>query len=648
MADVPRGDGHIQIQGGRPPRRTPLQADTEDPLMPSKNLFTENDDLQFHFHHGIDWNPLIAAWHDEGEGPLNAGETKQQYEEALSLVGEFCAREVAPRAAGIDQAGIRWNDGEVILPDGLVTNLEAAKQLGILAVSLPKALGGWNFPYTVNAMMVEMISTACPNTLSFLAFYQSPAMMLLRFASDEIKERYIPKLASGEISGSVAMTEPEAGSDVGALTTAAVDAGDGAWRITGRKQFITNGCGDIALVLTRTDPRSKGLEGLSMHLVPRYIEREGQRVRNFEIGKPEHKMSLRGSPTLEQYFDHSIGYLIGEAGKGWEYILSFMNEARVAVGIQALGICQAAYRKAHDYARQRQQMGKVIARHELVADMLLDMDLEIRALRAMIYEATQTEDRRVGLQKLLAEGKLSEAEIKTVKPLIKKLEHSSRELTPLIKYWGAEKAVEISRKALQIHGGYGIFESYEVERHLRNSVITAIYEGTSQIQALMALKDQLNWAMSRPKDFVSARLALKAAKSRAGAATKSLLAIRDEISSAIQYLVLDILREKKKGAKGSGKDLGWIQMIRQGKSAFSRDDLKHFSYALLNAERLATMFSLYHGARLLKALADHSDNEERTTLADRYLRRRRAVVESLGAQIRSGERSTLEYIQENS
>ncbi|MBZ5535293.1 MAG: acyl-CoA dehydrogenase family protein [Acidobacteriia bacterium] len=615
--------------------------------MPSKNLFAENEDLQFHFHHAVDWNQVTAAWHEESDGPLNVDETRQQYEEVLSLVGEFCAREVEPRAAGIDQAGIQWKDGEVTLPEGLVSNLEGAKQLGILAVSLPKELGGWNFPFTVNAMMVEMISTACPNTLSFLAFYQSPAMMLLRFASDEIKKRYIPKLASGEISGSVAMTEPEAGSDVGALTTSAVDAGDGAWHVTGRKQFITNGCGDIALVLTRTDAHSKGLEGLSMHLVPRFIERDGKRVKNFEIGKPEHKLSLRGSPTLEQYFDNSIGYLIGEPGKGWEYILSFMNEARVAVGIQALGICQAAYRKAYDYGRQRRQMGKAIAQHELVADMLLDMDLEIRALRAMIYEATQMEDRRVGLKKLLAEGKLTEAEGRTVKQLVKKLEHASRELTPLIKYWGAEKAVEITRKALQIHGGYGIFESYEVERHLRNSVITAIYEGTSQIQALMALKDQINWAMSRPKDFLSSRLALKAAKSRAAAGTKNLLAIRDEISSSIQYLVLDILREKKKGSRMAGKDLSWIQLIRQGKSAFSREDLKHFSYALLNAERLATMFSLFHGARLLKGLADHSDDEGRATVADRYLRRREPVARSLAAQIRSGDRTTLEYIQEN-
>jgi len=615
--------------------------------MPSKNLFTENDDLQFHFHHAVDWNQLAAAWHDESEGPLDVEETKQQYQEALSLVGEFCAREVAPRAAEIDQTGIQWKDGEVVLPDALLKNLEAAKRLGILAVSLPKDMGGWNFPFTANAMMVELISTACPNTLSYFAFYQSPAMMLMRFGSDELKHEYVPKLASGEISGSVAMTEPEAGSDVGALTTSAMDAGDGAWRINGRKQFITNGAGDIALVLTRTDPKSEGLDGLSMHLVPRFIRRDGKRVRNFEIGKPEHKMSLRGSPTLEQYFENSIGYLIGEAGKGWEYILSFMNEARAAVGIQALGICQAAYRKAFDYAQQRHQMGKAIARHERVADMLLDMELEIKALRALIYDATQAQDRLVGLKKVLEEGRLSESEHRTVTHLIKKLERYSRELTPLIKYWGAEKAVEISRQALQIHGGYGIFESYEVERHFRNSVITAIYEGTSQIQALMALKDQLNWAIAQPKDFLTNRLALKAAKSKATGPSKKLLAMRDEISSAIQYLILDTIREKQKGARAAGGSLSWMKLIRQGKSAFSREDLKHFSYALLHAERLATMFSLYHGARLLKSLAEDTGDAERIRVAESYLQRRLPVVRFLGAQIRSGDRTTLEYIQEN-
>lgn len=615
--------------------------------MTSNNFFTENEDLQFHFYHAVNWEQVASAWHDPREGELQVKAVKEEYEEALKLVGEFSAREVAPRAAEIDQAGIQFRDEEILFPEALLKNLEAAKQLGILAVSLPKDLGGWNFPYTVNAMMVELISTACPNTLSCLAFYQSPAMMLLRFASDELKQKYIPRLASGKISGSVAMTEPEAGSDVGALKTSAVDAGDGAWHITGRKQFITNGCGDIALVLTRTDPHSKGLDGLSMHLVPRFLEQDGKRVKNFEIGKPEHKMSLRGSPTIEQYFDHSIGFLIGEAGRGWEYILSFMNEARVAVGIQALGICQAAYNKAFNYAHQRRQMGKLIAHHELVADLLLDMELEIKGLRAMIYDATQTHDRVVGLQKVLAEGELKETERSSLKNLLRKLERYARELTPLIKYWGAEKAIEITRKALQIHGGYGIFESYEVERHLRNSVITAIYEGTSQIQALMALKDQLNWTLSRPQEFLSGRLALKGAKLKATGMDKKLLGMRDEISAAIQCLILDILREKKKAARQAGKPLGWWRLMREGKSAFSREDLKHFSYALLNAERLAAMFSHYHSARILKSHAEITGDEKRRLLAARYIHRRLPVLQALGACICSGERSTLDYIRED-
>ncbi len=613
--------------------------------MPLKNFFTESQDLQFHFDHGIDWNQVAAAWHDPSEGELRVDDIRDQYREALSLVGEFCARDVAPRAAEVDRVGVQWKDGEIVLPEALQKNIATAREMGILAVSLPKELGGWNFPYTVNAMMVEMISTACPNTLSLLAFFQSPAMLLLRFAGEELQQKYIPRLAGGEISGSVAMTEPEAGSDVGAITTRAVDAGDGSWRITGRKQFITNGCGDIALVLTRTDPHSKGLDGLSMHLVPRFLERDGKRVRNFEIGKPEHKMSIRGSPTLEQYFDNSIGYLIGESGKGWHYILSFMNEARVAVGIQALGICQAAYAKAFAYAHERRQMGKPIAHHELVADMLLDMELDICGLRAMIYDATQTQDRIVGLERVLAEGQLSETEQTTIRKLIRKLERYARELTPLIKFWSAEKAVEISRKALQIHGGYGIFEAYDVERHLRNSVITAIYEGTSQIQALMALKDQMNWAMSRPQEFLSVRVGLKGKRWTKGGAPKQLAAMRDEISAAIQFLILDVLREKKKGSQAEGKSFSWWKLLRQGKGAFSREDVKHFRYALLNAERLAGMFSLYHGGRLLKSLADNSGNDSRRALAERYLIRRLPVVQFLGGQIRSGERTTLEFIR---
>ena len=615
--------------------------------MLSKNLFHENSDLLFHFHRVVDWNQVAAAWHDREEGELSAAEAQQQYEEALNLVGEFCARDLAPRAAEIDREGVEWRDGEIVLSEALRKNIAAARDLGILAVSLPKDLGGWNFPYTVNAMMVELISTACPNTLSLLVFFQSPAMMLHRFAGKELIQRYVPLLARGEISGSVAMTEPEAGSDVGAIRTSAAPAADGTWRITGQKQFITNGCADIALVLTRTNPSAEGLDGLSLHLVPRFVQRNGKRDKNFEIGKPEHKMSLRGSPTLELYFDNAVGFLIGEEGKGWPYILSFMNEARVAVGIQALGICQAAYDRAFHYAHERRQFGKVIAHHELVADMLLDMELEIQGLRAMIYDATQAQDRMVGLERVLAEENLSEKERATLQRLIRKLKRYARELTPLIKFWAAEKAVEISRKAIQIHGGYGIFESYDVERHLRNSVITAIYEGTSQIQALMILKDQLNWALSRPREFVSLRLGLKGNRWKAGGSSKKLFAMRDEISSVIQFLILDILKEKRKD-NSSGDKISWWKLLRQKEGAFSRNDLKHFSYALLQAERLATMLSNYHAARLLMASADQTEDEARATSAERYLTRRLPVVQFLGAQIRSGDRSTLQFIQDDS
>jgi len=275
------------------------------------------------------------------------------------------------------------------------------------------------------------------------------------------------------------------------------------------------------------------------------------------------------------------------------------------------------------------------------------MELEIAGLRAMIYDAAQTQDRMVGLERVLAEEKLSEEEQVTLKRLVKQQERYVRELTPLIKYWGAEKAVEISRKALQVHGGYGIFEAYEVERHLRDSIITAIYEGTSQIQSLMSLKDQLNWTMSRPQAFLKRRLAVKGAKTKATGVDKMLFSMRDHISSAIQFLVLDMIREKRREARRKGQSLSWLQLARQGKSAFSREDLKHFSYALLNAERLSTMLSHYHCGRLLKAQADRSGNESRARLAARYIQRRAPVVGYLAECIRSGERSTLEFIRED-
>src|SRR5438477_888331 len=362
------------------------------------NFFTDNDDLQFHFRQGVAWGPFVPLW-EEGfsfdDGPRSLAEARELYADVLREVGEYAAREIAPRAREIDEQGVGFENGRVLPPPALLHNIEGLKRLGVMGVNLPRDLGGSNFPITAGAMLGEILSRACTNTFLLHVFHQGPAVPIARFGTREQALAWVPRLAAGEISGSVAMTEPDAGSDVGNVSTTAVPEGD-HWRITGRKQFITNGGGEICVVLARTEPGSKGLEGLSLLLCPR--EEDGRA--NFRVARPESKMVIRGSATCELSFEGSCGQLLGPRGAGFSEILTFMNEARIAVAIQGLGIAEAAARAARAYAEKRVQMGRPIARHEMVADMLLDMETEVAALRALVSRCVQIHDRILGLERL--------------------------------------------------------------------------------------------------------------------------------------------------------------------------------------------------------------------------------------------------------
>ncbi|HET8646588.1 MAG TPA: acyl-CoA dehydrogenase family protein, partial [Vicinamibacteria bacterium] len=328
------------------------------------NPFTGNADLQHHFQQGIRWDRIVPLW-EEGfrfeDGPRSLQEARELYEASLTEAGEYMAREVAPRARAIDEQGVSFENGQVVQPPGLLANIEGFRKLGMMAMSLPRDVGGYNFPFTVGAAFMECLSRSCTNTLLLHAFYQGPAVMILRFGTPDQVERWVKPLAAGAISGAVAMTEPDAGSDVGNVQSSAVPE-EGHWRLSGRKQFITNGCGDVCIVLARTEAGSRGLEGLSLFVVPR---REGDRD-NYRVARPEKKFVIRGSATCELSFDASCAELLGQRGQGFAGILTFMNEARLTVGIQGLGLCEAALTAAQEYAARRVQMGWPIARHELV------------------------------------------------------------------------------------------------------------------------------------------------------------------------------------------------------------------------------------------------------------------------------------------
>jgi alkylation response protein AidB-like acyl-CoA dehydrogenase len=366
------------------------------------NFFTDNQDLQHHFRQAVRWERFVPLWEPgfaSPEGPSSLEEARELYQASLTEAGEYLTREVAPRARAIDEQGVGFRDGEVVHPPPLLESIAGLRRLGLMGLTLPRAVGGFNFPLTVGAMFVESLSRACTNTMILYVFHQGPAFMVLRYGAPDQVERWVKPLGAGEISGAVAMTEPDAGSDVGALSTTAVEEG-GHWRLDGRKQFITNGCGEMCIVLARSEKGSTGLEGLSLFVVPR---RENGKD-NYRVARPEKKFVIRGSATCELAFDGSCAELLGRRGAGFEHILTFMNEARVAVSIQGLGIAEASLQAARGYAARRVQMGRPIARHEMVADMLLDMEAEVAALRALVYRCTQLQDRIVGLERSVGDG----------------------------------------------------------------------------------------------------------------------------------------------------------------------------------------------------------------------------------------------------
>ena len=602
--------------------------------MPLKqNFFTTNQDLQFTFNHTIPWDhlvPIIERDFHDPTGPQDTEEAIDLYREALTLVGEYAGHVISARAREVDEAGSRHVEGPVSVPKPLLQNLDGLKDLGVVGLSVPRRYGGESFPFTVSSMNLEIIARACPSTMVQYAFFISPAMMLLRYGCEGMRQRYIPRLATGEISGSVAMTEPQAGSDVGLVATSARLEGD-EWQINGRKQFITNGCGDFCIVLARSEEGSSGLDGLSLFVVDRRPGEGEDAVDNYVIERAENKVCITASATCGLAFNDSRAQLLGERGQGWREILTFMNESRVAVGIQGLGTAQAALEEARTYAAERVQMGKPIREHPLVAAMLLDMETTVTALRALAYEATVQYDISEGLQ--LEIDMLPEGEPRRVQ-LEKRARKSARylrELTPLVKWFGAEEVIRVCRTAMQIFGGYGVVKEYEVERIFRDSLILPIYEGTSQIQALMATKDLMKAAISKPSALLGGTISPSlTAASFEGPLGKLYGKARSDFNSAVRALLADLL--KKQGP-------GRVLALARNKATISETDT---AYVLLHAERLTAALAHLHAARLLAEQA--SRYRERAAVATRAMRRAAEVCASTERAVKSGDRSTLDQI----
>ncbi len=522
------------------------------------NLFTDFPERVEQMKKLCDFERLAGPLEDAFGEPgfyKNPAEAAEFYLGALEEIGKVCAKEIKPQAKAIDEEGCRLVDGEVILPEALKSHLKRCVDLGVFAAPIGREHGGLNLPRTVQLMALEMFGHACPNTSLTVACF-SMADFVAQEGSEEQKKRYLPHLINNDWQTSMALTEPNAGSDLGKLRTHARRDGD-RWLINGTKQFITNGSSDITFALVRTDPKSEGLKGLSVMIVPRKIDGKN----NYRVTKIEDKVCLHASPTCELVFEDSVGELMGDEGAGFKVMAELMNGARLAMSALSVGIATSALEAARDFARQRVTMGKPIIQHPMIADMIYEMDVEIRAMRSLVMEAGIAYD-----YMQIAKKKGDEKEFKRWKKRY-------RRLTPLCKYLCTERAIVIARNAVQIYGGYGVCREYPVERIWRETVIYPIYEGTSQIQSLMVLKDTLKDVATQAGGFLG---------SLAGAWAESLvsrdpvkqvvLQARNELNQGIRQILMSIIKDKFKTD---------IDSLRQSKI---QEFLKEFSLQLLTAK----------------------------------------------------------------
>ncbi len=452
------------------------------------NFYTDNDDIRFLLKH-IDL-ASVAGLTEQGfkfasdfdYAPADADEAIQNYRLVLDSLGRLSADFIALRAEDNDRTGCTLNeDGSVSYAPGIAESLDKLAKAEVMGFTLPHRFGGLNFPNLIYSVAIEIVSRADASLMNIFGL-QGIADTIDFFASEEIKARYLPDFSEGKVTGAMVLTEPDAGSDLQAIKLKAFQDKNGNWLLHGVKRFITNGCGDVLLVLSRSEPDISDGRGLSL-----FVCEPGPTV---HIRRLEDKLGIHGSPTCEIFFDNTPCRLIGERQRGLiTYVMSLMNGARIGIAAQSVGIAEAAYRVARDYAASRKQFAVKIEKLPAVRDMLIDMKIAIEAGRALLYESTRIVDFEIGTKKLLENNPPDDkAQAKQLKNNARKYKRYASMLTPMSKYYCSETANKVAYDSIQVLGGSGYMRDYPLERHARDARITTIYEGTSQLQIVAAVR----------------------------------------------------------------------------------------------------------------------------------------------------------------
>jgi hypothetical protein len=599
------------------------------------NFYADNGDIQFHLDH-LDLEPLVRLREPDFEdaavydyAPADVADAIDNYRRVLDLVGGIAGDVIAPLSPQIDTEGshLDTDAGCVRYAPGIRKALDVLAQADLMGATLPRRYGGLNLPGIIFAMATEIVSRADASLMNIFGL-QGIAETINLFASEEQKQRFLPRFAAGQVTGAMVLTEPDAGSDLQNVQLRAYQDQTGQWRLQGVKRFITNGCGEVLLVLARSEPDETGGMGLSLFLAERGPARQPATARPvavpggdavaspaIRIRRTEVKMGIHGSPTCEMQFNDAPAELVGERRRGLvTYVMALMNGARIGIAAQSLGIAEAALRVARNYAATRVQFGRTIDRFPAVADLLAEMKLAIESGRALLYEATLAADYEYALEAATDREK-DPARRSEINKEQKKYKRLAAFLTPVAKYYLSEMCNRVAYEAISVLGGSGYMKDYPLEQLYRDARITSIYEGTSQLQVVAAVRG----VMSGTAEKRFAELAAGAAPEGFDAEAAQLAETRKKLAAAVEYV-------KKQPAD-------YVDLCARALVDVAAD--VYLGYLWLGMARHSTL-------RSGSAAAAEDGSAAKATIAHRFISR--AVPRCDGALrlITSGDRSTLD------
>jgi 3-(methylthio)propanoyl-CoA dehydrogenase len=495
--------------------------------------------MRFYVDHMVDWRSLLEL---RGGSGLDVAAEVGAYRSILETAGEL--------AAGFEvEARLHWSDEATLTPDGgaqspphIRAAYEQLREAGLVSTTVSETYGGPGLPALLNGMLMEMFSRADPSLMMVVGLQTGAAGDIEKYGDDAVRAKWLPRFVDGSVQGCMDLTEPQAGSDLGGIATRATDLPDGRVRVDGQKIFISNGGAEVHLVLARdaaTFEQSRGTtNGLSLVLVPRHQD-DGS-PNGVRVTRLERKLGIHGSATCEVVFTGAIGTRLGKPGQGFRAMLELMNNARLGVASQALGLCDAALYDAVRYARERRQFGKPIAEQPLVLSMLAKMTVNTEAVRALLYRTYRIYDGVLAREKALRRQDLPTALRAELEKERERDTTRMRLLTPLCKYFATEICSDLTRDAMQVFGGIGFTMDADVAKLHADSLIMTIYEGTSEIQASFALREMGKGALAVVFGEARAELDAMDADPERAALAKSVREALAATESTLQTLATDL------------------------------------------------------------------------------------------------------------